>query len=208
MSRPSRFMRSMTPSGSVKMSASRFNVVCGRTREMACRPNVERVPNPRPPKVIDAKVTTPTLSRREMPSTRRESSMTREAVRAPLPPARESSHHLPFGSYADMGCHTKAPTRYSMTSGYSNYSTYPDRMERSRRSKTPLSVSSYQYSTTPNFGSSNMGSLRAESRSRRASATFTQQSFQSSSQSQTTSRQRHSSCSFGTPAAARGIPFF
>ena len=118
MSRPSRFMRSMTPSSSVKMSASKFNIVCGRPREIACQPNFDRVPNPRPPKAVDARVTTPTLSRREFgagasSSSRRERSVSRaDLARAPLPPARESSLYLPFGSYADIGCHTKAPSRY------------------------------------------------------------------------------------------------
>ena len=112
MSRPSRFMRSMTPSGSVKMSASRFNLVCGKTREMACLPNIDRIPNPQPPKVIDARVTTPTLSRKEY-GYRRDRSVSRE-VRAPAPPARESSLYLPFGSYADLGCHTKPPSRYTI----------------------------------------------------------------------------------------------
>jgi len=77
-------MRSMTPSGSVKMSASRFNLVCGKTREMACLPNIDRIPNPQPPKVIDARVTTPTMGRKEY-GYRRDRSMSRE-VRAPAPP--------------------------------------------------------------------------------------------------------------------------
>ena len=126
MSRPtSRFMRSMTPSGSVKMSASRFNLVCGKTREMACLPNVDRIPNPQPPKVIDARVTTQTMGRREYGS-RRDRSVSRE-VRAPVPPARESSLYLPFGSYADLGCHTKPPSRWFINTwrfikhGYSLY---------------------------------------------------------------------------------------
>ena len=112
MSRPSRFMRSMTPSGSVKMSASRFNLVCGKTREMACLPNIDRIPNPQPPKVIDARVTTPTMGRKEY-GYRRDRSVSRE-IRAPAPPARESSLYLPFGSYADLGCHTKPPSRYTI----------------------------------------------------------------------------------------------
>jgi len=112
MSRPSRFIRSMTPSGSVKMSPSKFNIVCGRPREVAILPNLDRVPNPGPPRVIDARVTTPTLSRREFGSggRSRDLSVGREA-RPPAPPARESSLYLPFGSYADLGCHTKPPSR-------------------------------------------------------------------------------------------------
>ena len=118
MSRPSRFMsRSMTPSSSVKMSTSKFNLVCGRPREIACSPNVSRVPNPQPPKPVDARVTTPSMSRREFGRStdsasvlRRERSMSREA-RAPVPPSRDSSFYLPFGSYADIASHTKPPTR-------------------------------------------------------------------------------------------------
>jgi len=212
MSRPSRFMRSMTPSGSVKMSASKFNVVCGKTREIACTPNIDRIPNPRPPKVFDAKVTTPTLSRREMPF-RRDRSVTRD-TKPPLPSAASSrdstSNYLPFGSYADIGCHTKAPTRYGMTSGYTAYS---ERMDRSRRSTTPLTVSSIH---NPSYSSSNRSTTGYEPRSRRASF-CSQQSFysqtsassvHSSSSSTEMKRQRHSSCSFGTPASARGIPFY
>ena len=105
-SKQSRFMRSMTPSGSVKMTPSRFNLVCGKTLEQATRPNMDRVPNPQGPKIIDSRVTTPTLSRREFSQTRESHN------RAPVPPARGSSLHLPFGSYAEMGIHTK-PSRYS-----------------------------------------------------------------------------------------------
>jgi hypothetical protein len=113
MSRPSRFIRSMTPSSSVKMTPSKFNIVCGRPREVACMPNLDRVPNPRPPRVVDARVTTPTLSRREYnggTARSRDLSVGRDA-RPPAPPARESSLYLPFGSYADLGCHTKPPSR-------------------------------------------------------------------------------------------------
>ena len=104
-SRQSRFMRSMTPSGSMKMSTSRFNMVCGRTVEQAVRPNLERIPNPQPPKLMDARVMTPTPSRRE-----RERSLTRDSYgRPPVPPVppRESSLYVPFGSYAEIGVHTR-----------------------------------------------------------------------------------------------------
>ena len=105
-SRQSRFMRSMTPSGSVKMSTSRFNLVCGKTSEQATRPNLDRIPNPQGPKIIDARVTTPTMSRRDFSQPRDTYS------RPPAPPTRDSSLYLPFGSYAEMGVHTKAPARY------------------------------------------------------------------------------------------------
>ena len=99
-------MRSMTPSGSVKMSTSRFNLVCGKTSEQATRPNLDRIPNPQGPKIIDARVTTPTMSRRDFSQPRDTYS------RPPAPPTRDSSLYLPFGSYAEMGVHTKAPARY------------------------------------------------------------------------------------------------
>ena len=75
-------MRSMTPSGSVKMSTSRFNLVCGKTIEQATRPNLDRIPNPGPPKIIDARVTTPTMSRRDYSQTRETSTYSRP----PVPP--------------------------------------------------------------------------------------------------------------------------
>ena len=110
-------MRSMTPSGSIKMSTSRFNMVCGKTVEQAVRPNLERIPNPQPPKMMDARVMTPAPSRRE-----RERSLTRETYgRPPVPPqvpARESSLYVPFGSYAEIGAHTR-PGR-SVFTPYSN----------------------------------------------------------------------------------------
>ena len=65
-----RFMRSMTPSASVKMSTSKFNLVCGRTHEQSVRPNLERVPNPQPPKHVDSRLLTPGLSRRDLSNTR------------------------------------------------------------------------------------------------------------------------------------------
>ena len=34
----------------------------------------------------------------------------------PVPPPRDSSLHLPFGSYAEIGIHTKAPNRYTVPS--------------------------------------------------------------------------------------------
>jgi len=214
MSRPSRFMsRSMTPSSSVKMSTSKFNLVCGRPREIACSPNVSRVPNPQPPKPVDARVTTPSMSRREFGRStdsasvlRRERSMSREA-RAPVPPSRDSSFYLPFGSYADIASHTKPPTRYSSalrSGGYNadrsgsvvrsgGYSV--DRS--SRRSMTPLS-----FQLPPSGYSTGSGDSRLAGR--RSSISLSQQTFTSTQ----TSRQRHSSCSFGTPASARGIPFY
>ena len=105
-SRQSRFMRSMTPSGSIKMSTSRFNMVCGKTVEQSVRPNLDRIPNPQPPKMMDARVMTPTPSRRE-----RERSLTRDNYgRPPVPPqvpTRDSSLYVPFGSYAEIGAHTR-----------------------------------------------------------------------------------------------------
>ena len=98
-------MRSMTPSGSVKMSTSRFNLVCGKTSEQATRPNLDRIPNPQGPKVIDACVTTPSMGRREF-------SQTRENYgRVTTTPTRDSSLYVPYGSYAEMGVHTRAPGR-------------------------------------------------------------------------------------------------
>ena len=101
-------MRSMTPSGAVKMSTSRFNLVCGKTSEQATRPNLDRIPNPQGPKIIDARVTTPTMGRREF-------SQTRETYgRPPAHPTRDSSFYVPYGSYAEMGVHTRAPGRYKL----------------------------------------------------------------------------------------------
>lgn len=134
----SRFMRSMTPSGSVKMSTSRFNLVCGRPVDVATRPNLDHVPNPKPPKVIDARVTTPSSNYTREILRQRESSMTRESRRPPAPPPRESSLYLPFGSYAERGLHTKPPNRYS-TSSAGSLSVYSKNYERNRRSMTPLS---------------------------------------------------------------------
>ena len=131
--RQSRFMRSMTPSGSIKMSTSRFNLVCGKTVEQvwklssdrlkqniadlwlveqAVRPNLDRVPNPQPPKILDARVLTPSLSRRQ----ERGRSATRDNYgRPPVPPTRDSSLYIPFGSYAERGIHAR-PGRYASTS--------------------------------------------------------------------------------------------
>merc|ERR1711936_138794 len=179
-SRQSRFMRSMTPSGSVKMSTSRFNLVCGKSDEQAVRPNLDRVPNPQPPKVIDARVTTPTLSRREY-------SQTRETHSGhPAPSTRDSSLYLPFGSYAEMGIHTR-PTRYGNSTSNS--------MVTSRRSVTPgYNIGSYtsqQVASTPSNSSTRRNSV----------------SLSSSSSTSTSSRQRHysTSASYGTPASNRGI---
>merc|ERR1712106_8643 len=200
--RRSRFMRSMTPSGSVKMSTSRFNLVCGKTLEQATRPNLERIPNPQGPKIIDSRVTTPTLSRREY-------SQTREThTRPPVPPARDSSLYLPFGSYAEMGIHTKPPGRYSSTSQTMS----------SRRSVTPgpnLSAYRPQVSSipSPSYSSSRRNSLSLGSdysSNRRGSVSLSSSNAYSSSSSTSTSRQRHYSTSadYGTPAASRGIPFY
>merc|ERR1711936_1185596 len=175
-SRQSRFMRSMTPSGSVKMSTSRFNLVCGKSDEQAVRPNLDRVPNPQPPKVIDARVTTPTLSRREYSQTRETHS------RHTAPSTRDSSLYLPFGSYAEMGIHTR-PTRYGNSTS------------NSRRSVTPgYNIGSYtsqQVASTPSNSSTRRNSV----------------SLSSSSSTSTSSRQRHysTSASYGTPASNRGI---
>eukprot|EP00092_Neocalanus_flemingeri_P002977 GFUD01003185.1.p1 GENE.GFUD01003185.1~~GFUD01003185.1.p1 ORF type:complete len:195 (+),score=42.87 GFUD01003185.1:239-823(+) len=190
-SRQSRFMRSMTPSASVKMSTSRFNLVCGKTTEQACRPNLDRIPNPQGPKIIDARVTTPTMSRREF-------SQTRETYgRPPVPPPRDSSLYLPFGSYAEMGVHTKAPSRYSSTS----YSGGHD-MRTSRRSVTPgPNMSSYR-SEVSSIPSSSY------SASRRNSVSLSSSNAYSASSS---SRQRHystSSAAYGTPASSRGLAFY
>ena len=108
-SRQSRFMRSMTPSGSVKMSTSRFNLVCGKTVEQATRPNLDRIPNPEAPKILDARVLTPSLGRREL-GLGRERGRSQERTsygRPPLPPARDSSLYVPFGSYAERGVHSR-----------------------------------------------------------------------------------------------------
>ena len=108
-SRQSRFMRSMTPSGSVKMSTSRFNLVCGKTVEQATRPNLDRIPNPEAPKILDARVLTPSLGRREL-GLARERGRSQERTsygRPPLPPARDSSLYVPFGSYAERGIHSR-----------------------------------------------------------------------------------------------------
>jgi len=136
----SRFMRSMTPSGSVKMSTSRFNLVCGRPVEAAITPNLDHLPTLKGPKIIDARVTTPMSSRKEMSTMRqREPSLTRDAKRPPPPPPRDSSLYLPFGSYADRGCHTKAPSRYSAAVS-NTLSIYNKNVERSRKSMTPMST--------------------------------------------------------------------
>merc|ERR1712098_660619 len=140
------------------------------------------------PKVIDSRITTPTLSRRDF-------SQSREAYsRPPVPPPRDSSLHLPFGSYAEIGIHTKAPNRYG--------SAAPS-MRTSRRSVTPgPNLSSYR-APVPSQASS------AYSAGRRNSVSLTSSNTYSSSSS-STSRQRHysTSASYGTPAASRGIPFY
>ena len=105
-SRQSRFMRSMTPSGSVKMSTSRFNLVCGKTVEQAVRPNLDRIPNPQPPKIIDSRVLTPSLSRKERGRSQERTNYGRPPV-APTPPSRDSSLYIPFGSYAEKGIHAR-----------------------------------------------------------------------------------------------------
>jgi len=134
----SRFMRSMTPSGSVKMSTSRFNLVCGRPVEAAITPNMDHVPNPRPPKVIDARVTSPAPNYTREIIRQREKSLTRESRRPPPPPVRDSSLYLPFGSYAEIGLHTRPPNRYSAAAPGS-LSIYSKSVEKNRRSMTPLS---------------------------------------------------------------------
>ena len=114
--RQSRFMRSMTPSGSVKMSTSRFNMVCGKTVEQAVRPNLDRIPNPQAPKVLDSRVLTPSVTRRGLERERereRGRSQTRDSYglqtcgRPPVAPPRDSSLHVPFGSYAEKGIHSR-----------------------------------------------------------------------------------------------------
>ena len=105
-------MRSMTPSSSVKMSTSRFNMVCGKTVEQAVRPNLDRIPNPQAPKVLDSRVLTPSLTRRGL-ERERGRSQTRDSYglqtcgRPPMAPARDSSLHVPFGSYAEKGIHSR-----------------------------------------------------------------------------------------------------
>lgn len=173
-------MRSMTPSGSVKMTPSRFNLVCGKTTEQATRPNLDRIPNPQGPRVIDARVTTPTLSRRGISQTRDVSHN-----RPPVPPTRDSSLYLPFGSYAEMGIHTR-PSRYTSTTV-------------TRRSVTPgPNLTSYR----PQVSSTSSSSY---SSSRRNSVSLSSSQTVSSS-----TRQRHfsTSAAFGTPAANKGIPFY
>ena len=112
--RQSRFMRSMTPSGSVKMSTSRFNMVCGKTVEQAVRPNLDRIPNPQAPKVLDSRVLTPSVTRRGLEREHeRGRSQTRDSYglqtcgRPPVAPATSSSLHVPFGSYAEKGIHSR-----------------------------------------------------------------------------------------------------
>ena len=104
----------MTPSSSVKMSTSRFNMVCGKTVEQAVRPNLDRIPNPQAPKVLDSRVLTPSLTRRGLEREReRGRSHTRDSYglqtcgRPPVAPARDSSLHVPFGSYAEKGIHSR-----------------------------------------------------------------------------------------------------
>ena len=105
-------MRSMTPSGSVKMSTSRFNMVCGKTVEQAVRPNLDRIPNPQAPKILDSRVLTPSVTRRGLEREReRGRSQTRDSYGrppvAPAAPARDSSLYVPFGSYAEKGIHSR-----------------------------------------------------------------------------------------------------
>ena len=99
-------MRSMTPSGSVGMSTSRFNLVCGKTVEQAVRPNLDRIPNPQAPKIIDSRVLTPSLSRKERGRSQTRDTYGRPPM-APTPPTRDSSLYIPFGSYAEKGIHSR-----------------------------------------------------------------------------------------------------
>jgi len=199
--RQSRFMRSMTPSGSVKMSTSRFNMVCGKTVEQAVRPNLDRIPNPQAPKVLDSRVLTPSVTRRGLEREReRGRSQTRDSYglqtcgRPPVAPAAPSSLHVPFGSYAEKGIHSR-PGRYASTTQA------PVTHMMSRRSVTPgpgaggaLYSSQVSHSSGGGYSSSRRNSV----------------SLSSSSMSMTasSSRQRHMSASYGTPAASRGLPFY
>jgi len=217
MSRPSRFTRSMTPSSSAKMSASRFNIVCGKTRELACTPNISRIPNPQPPKVIDARVTTPTMSRREFCGAReRERSVSRDYRTAPAVPRRDASLYLPFGSYADLGCHTKPPSRYrsSSVAPSSSSHTYHQRSSvvvpssgynnHRRSSVVGPSSGGYTQSRRQSFTSSSIPYVSSTGGT--GSSSFA--SYTHSAQSSSFARQRQNSFSYGTPAAARGIPFY
>jgi len=214
--RPSRFRRSMTPSSSVKMTPSRFNLVCGKTRETAVTPNTPRSV-PRSSYAIHNPVefTSGTMTpgyhahlRDRSHSVTRDarSSVTRDS-RPPLPPPRDSSLYLPFGSYADLGVHTKPPSKYAAGVASAYGSAYSRHIRQG--SATPESLASSRdlrrRSVTPGPSFPSAGptqkvhhSYHEQShyqRERRNSGTFTSQSF----------RRPSFSMSIGTPAGERGV---
>merc|ERR1719373_914096 len=140
---------------------------------------------------------TPTPSRRE-----RERSLTRDSYgRPPVPPVppRESSLYVPFGSYAEIGVHTR-PGRYASTTQTPGVAG----ARFSRRSVTPGPGAGYNRSqmTSSSGYSSNYSSSRRNSVSLSSS---------SAGVGSSTCRQRHystSAAAFGTPAANRGLPFY
>jgi len=194
-SRPSRsFRRSMTPSASVKMTPSRFNLVCGKTRETAITPNVSQIPRTSYPttNTVEYKtgvITTPSyhtkVARDRSVSVTRGSSITRD--RPPVAPVRDSSLYLPFGSYAELGVHTKPPSKYA--AGVS--SAYGSAYNRDLRKRSVTPGPSF-----PAAGPIHQASYHSQASSRRSSQTFTSQSF---------TRRTSFSLSVGTPSAARGV---
>jgi len=210
--RPSRFRRSMTPSSSVKMTPSRFNLVCGKTRETAVTPNTPRsLPRSSYPSHNVVEYTSGSITPSYHAHIRdRSHSVTRDVrPSAPMPPTRDSSLYLPFGSYADLGIHTKPPSKYAagVTSAYGSaysrhirqgsvvpessvYSSANSRDAR-RRSITPGP-------SFPSSGQTHQASYQRQTsyqNERRSSSTFTSQSF----------RRPSISMSIGTPSGARGV---
>merc|ERR1712192_114672 len=99
---------------------------------------------------------------------------------------RDLSSHLPFGSYAEQGMHTKAPSRYTSSS----YST-GGHVSRSRGVTPGLSARppAPTYPSAASSGRRNSISISSSSRRRHVSMSS-------------------SSSSYGTPAASRGLPFY
>lgn len=215
--RPSRFRRSMTPSSSVKMTPSRFNLVCGKTRETAVTPNTPRsVPRSAYPSHNAVEYTSGSITpsyhahlRDRSHSVTRDvrSSQTRDA---PIPPTRDSSLYLPFGSYADLGIHTKPPSKYAAGVASAYGSAYGRHIRQG--SVTPISSADTRdarrrsITPGPSFPSAGLThqvhnsyqrqtSYQSE---RRSSSTFTSQSF----------RRPSFSMSLGTPSGARGVCSF
>merc|ERR1712130_192053 len=157
--------------------------------------------------ITDGRITTPTLTRRA-PSMSRDS-VARDARDSIYAAAsrpvyhRDLSAHLPFGSYAEQGMHTKAPSRY-MSSSYST----GGHTSRSR-GVTPGLNAKPPAPTYPSAASSGRrNSISISSSTNMASMS----SNTSSGMAATSSRRRHvsmsSTASYGTPAASRGIPFY